>query len=78
MKQRASPAWQFGLQAFGELGPWDTWSPSDRQSHRAGPAIFGNLPMRDGQSLQVQAAYLVGSIYGQHGSMFSLRALCTF
>ena len=78
VKYRASRAWQFGVQGFGELGRWDTWSPSDQQSHRAGPAIFGTLPMGDGKSLQVQAAYLVGSIYGQHGSMFSLRAHYTF
>ncbi len=78
VKHRISSAWQFGLQGFGELGPWDAWAPSDRQSHRAGPAIFGTLPLRDGQSLRVQAAYLAGSIYGQHGGMFSLRALYAF
>jgi hypothetical protein len=68
----------FGLQGFGELGPWDHWAPHDQQSHRAGPALFGTLPLGDGRSFLCQASYLFGSIYGQHGAMFSLRAQYTF
>lgn len=68
----------FGLQGFGELGPWDHWASGDQQSHRAGPAVFGTLPLGDGQSFLYQASYLFGSIYAQRGTMFSLRAQYTF
>jgi hypothetical protein len=68
----------FGLQGFGELGPWDHWAPRDQQSHRAGPALFGTLPVADGQSVLYQASYLFGSIYGRHGVMFSARVQYTF
>jgi hypothetical protein len=78
LKRRVPPHWAFGLQGFGELGPWDRWSERDAQSHRAGPAVFATLPLRDGRSVQVQVAYLVGEINARHGRMFSLRAAYTF
>jgi len=78
IKRRVPPHWAFGLQGFGELGPWDHWSARAAQSHRAGPAVFATLPLRDGRSVQLQAAYLIGEIYAKHGRMFSLRAACTF
>ena len=46
VRHRYRPGLHFGAQGFGELGPWDHWSPVNRQSHRAGPAIFGTLPDR--------------------------------
>jgi hypothetical protein len=73
VKYRWRPLLQFGAQGFGELGPWDRWAPRDRQSHRAGPAAFGKIQLGDGRSLSYQAAYLVGSVYGRHGDMFSMR-----
>ena len=51
VKHRWRPALQFGLQGFAELGDWDHWAPRDQQSHRAGPAIFGSLPVGNGQSI---------------------------
>ena len=63
----------FGLQGFGELGPWDRWAPRERQSHRAGPALFGSVPIGAGRSLSYQAAYLLGSVYGHHADMFTMR-----
>jgi hypothetical protein len=78
VRYRWQPLLNIGLQGFGELGTWDDWSPRAQQSHRAGPAIFGTLPLGDGQSLLYQAAYLVGSTYGQHGSMFSMRIQYAF
>jgi hypothetical protein len=78
MRYRWRPPLHFGLQGFGELGPWDHWAPRDQQSHRAGPAVFGTVPLGESQALQWQGAYLFGSIYGRHGEMLSLRALYTF
>ena len=77
IKYRWRPVLQFGLQGFGELGEWDHWAPHDRQSHRAGPAAFGNVRVGE-QSISYQAAYLLGSIYGQNGSMFSMRIQYAF
>ncbi|MFI4930954.1 MAG: hypothetical protein ACHP83_11990 [Burkholderiales bacterium] len=78
VRYRWRPPLHFGLQGFGELGPWDHWAPRDEQSHRAGPAVFGTVPFGERQALHWQGAYLVGSIYGRHGDMLTLRALYTF
>ena len=78
VRYRWRPPLHFGLQGFGELGPWDHWAPRDQQSHRAGPAVFGTVPFGERQALHWQGAYLVGSIYGRHGDMLTLRALYTF
>ena len=78
LKHRWKPTLQFGLQGFGELGDWSHWSPRDQQSHRAGPALFGSLPVGRGQTIVYQAAYLIGSTYAQHGRMFSMRIQYAF
>lgn len=72
-KYRWKPAFQFGLQGFGEVGPWDHWSPGNRQSHRLGPMISGILPVGNAGEFKYQAAFLTGSIYGSDGHMFSMR-----
>jgi hypothetical protein len=72
------PAFDFGLQGFGELGTWNHWLPHDQQSHRAGPAFFGGWPLGDGRELRYQAAYLFGSVYGNNGQMFSTRIWYVF
>ncbi len=72
-KYRWKPAFQFGLQGFGELGDWDRWAPRNRQSHRAGPMVSGTLPIGATDSFKYQAAFLKGSVYGSRGNMFSMR-----
>jgi len=67
----------FGAQGFGELGPWDHWSPHDAQSHRAGPALFGSIDAGPG-TIGWQAAYLVGKTFGQRGDMFTMRVKYDF
>ena len=74
VKRRWLPQLQYGLQGFGELGNWNHWNPRDQQSHRAGPALFGNLAFGARTTLLYQAAILFGSTYGQNGNMFSVRA----
>ena len=78
IKHRWHPALQFGLQGFGELGEWDHWATRDRQSHRAGPAIFGSVSLGGKQALIYQAAILKGQIYGSNGTMFSARVQYAF
>jgi hypothetical protein len=49
---------QFGLQGFGEMGEWDDWAPRSEQSHRFGPAIFGEVSLGGSQKLEYDTAYL--------------------
>jgi hypothetical protein len=78
VRHRWMPLLNVGAQGFGELGRWDRWATADQQSHRAGPALFGTLPLGDGRTALYQAAYLFGSIYGRHGGMFTMRAQLAF
>ena len=72
LRYRWRPLLHFGAQGFGELGTWDDWAPRDLQSHRAGPALFGSLPLGPGK-VAWQAAYLAGKTYGQRGNMLTTR-----
>lgn len=72
LRHRWRPGWHLGAQGFGELGPWQSWSPRSAQSHRLGPAVFGSLGAGPGQ-LSWQAAWPLGSTYGQPGRMFKLQ-----
>ena len=67
----------FGAQGFGELGPWDDWLPQDQQSHRAGPALFGTVPLGPGK-VNWQVAYLAGKIDARRGNMFTMRVKYDF
>jgi hypothetical protein len=59
-KYRWMPAFEFGLQGFGEVGKWNDWESSDKQEHKLGPAVFGKLPTGNRQAIKYNAAYLVG------------------
>lgn len=78
VRHRWSRPLQFGAQGFGEIGRWDRWPAADRQSHRAGPALFGSVDTGAGQVLQYQVAYLWGRIYGRSGNMLTLRTQLVF
>lgn len=60
-KYRWKPEFEFGLQGFGETGDYDRWSPSEEQSHRAGPAVFGKLPLGGRRAIKYNAAWLIGT-----------------
>jgi len=68
---RLAPGWRAGVMGFGELGTWNHWS--DRQSHRAGPALRMGLGTVD-----VQAGYLFGKVYGQKAKMFTADVVIPF
>jgi hypothetical protein len=82
LRHRWHPLMNFGLQGFGELGHWSHWDESGRQSHRAGPALFGRVDLDQGsgdrQALLYQAAYLLGSVYSKRASMFTVRVQLQF
>jgi hypothetical protein len=77
VRHRWKPWLQFGLQGFGEVGPWNHWSPREAQSHRLGPALFGEVPVGD-QSIAWQVAYLSGSVYTVNCEMLTLRVKLDF
>jgi hypothetical protein len=77
VRHRWRPWLHFGAQGFGELGEWDDWAPRAKQSHRAGPALFGSVPLGE-RTLGWQAAWLTGSTYARHGHMFTARLKLDF
>jgi hypothetical protein len=54
----------FGVQAFGEMGPVSHWDPGREQTHRVGPAIFGKFPLGGRNVIQYNAAVLFGLTSG--------------
>jgi hypothetical protein len=64
LKYRYRPEFEFGVQAFGDMGKWDRWAPRQDQSHRLGPAVFGRIKLGGRQALRYNAAYLFGVTAG--------------
>ena len=60
-KYRLMREFEFGVQAFGELGKWSHWDSSDKQNHRIGPAIFGKIPTRTKEAIRYDFAWLLGA-----------------
>jgi hypothetical protein len=77
MKYRSKSAIQPGIQAYGEVGQWDHWLPSNQQSHRAGPALFGSRYFGK-HELEYEAAYLIGRNEARAAKTFSMRAQYIF
>ena len=74
LKYRWRPAFEFGAQGFGELGPWDRWLPRSAQQHRAGPAVFGRLKVGERQVVKYNAAWLLGLNDGAARNVFRMQA----
>ena len=77
LKYRWKGPVQPGIQAYGELGHWNHWLPSERQSHRAGPALFASRAF-GAHELKFEAAYLLGRNEGHAAKTFSMRAQYIF
>ena len=60
-KYRWKPEFEFGAQGFGETGDVDDWAPAEQQSHKAGPAVFGKLPLGGHQAIKYNAAWLLAT-----------------
>jgi hypothetical protein len=73
VRHRLTDSVHVGVQGFGELGPWNDWSTSAQQSHRAGPAVFGKLVLGDREAFRWQAAWLVGKVSATRGHMFTAK-----
>lgn len=60
-KYRWLPQFEYGIQAFGEMGKWNKWENSGDQNHRIGPAVFGKFALGGRQVIKYNAAYLFGT-----------------
>ena len=72
-KYRWTQAFEFGLQGFGDVGPWDDWSPSEQQSHRVGPAVFGKIPVGVHRAIRYNAALLLKASSGAPNNTFRMQ-----
>jgi hypothetical protein len=77
-KYRWRPAFEFGLQGFGEMGTWDHWKPSDEQSHVLGPAAFGKVGLGGHHALRYDAALLFAASSGAPARTLRFRVECEF
>ncbi len=78
LRRRWQPGLAYGLQGFGEVGPWRNWLAADRQSHRAGPMIAWQQATDAGGSLGLDLAVLRGKTFGRTGRMVSVRGIWRF
>jgi hypothetical protein len=74
IQYRWQPAFQYGLQGFGELGPWNHWSDHSLQTHRLGPALFGKIGLGGGRAIRYNAAWLIGATSGAPAHTVRLQA----
>lgn len=72
-KYRWLPALEYGLQGFGEMGPWDKWEPASEQAHKMGPAIFGKIHVGDRQAISYNAAWLFGASNAAPDNTFRMQ-----
>lgn len=74
VKYRWLPAFEYGLQGFGEVGKWNDWAPAEERTHRLGPAVFGKIGLGGRQAIRYNAAWLVGAATGAPDHTFRLQA----
>lgn len=73
-KYRWTPAFEYGIQSFGEVGKWDDWAPSNERGRRTGPAMFGKIPLGQGrEAIRYNAAWLIGTTQNVSDHTFRLQ-----
>jgi hypothetical protein len=73
VKYRWKPEFEYGLQGFGDVGPWDHWESHSEQPHIAGPAVFGKLHLGPKQAIRYNAAVLFGLTHEAPRTTFRLQ-----
>jgi hypothetical protein len=74
VKYRWRPAFEYGLQGFGDVGPWNDWHPKSTQAHIAGPALFGRNGLGGRQAIKYNAGLLFGLTDGAPRNTLRLQA----
>jgi hypothetical protein len=72
LKYRYSEPFEFGVQAFGNLGALDHWAPARLQAHRVGPVVLGKIPLRNERAFHYELGLLLGT--GGRSPPLTLRA----
>jgi hypothetical protein len=76
LKYRYRPMLEFGVQGFGDTGPWYHWTSFNSQFQNVGPAVFGHLALGGRQSIYYNAGWLFGTTSVTPGN--TLRAQIEF
>lgn len=74
LKYRWRPAFEYGVQGFGDVGPWNHWEPHAEQPHIAGPAIFGKIKVGEHHAINYNAGVLFGLTDGAPRHTVRLQA----
>ena len=74
LKYRWQQALEFGAQGFGETGKWNHFLPTNEQTHRLGPAVFGKLGLGGREAIVWNAAILFGVTQESPDWNFRLQA----
>jgi len=72
-KYRWLPQFEFGLQGFGEMARWDHWASAENRTDRAGPAVFGKLPLGERRAIRYNAAWLIGAAKASPDHTFRMQ-----
>lgn len=73
LKYRWTPAFEPGLQAFGNMGDWNDWGGTGQQSQRLGPAVFGKVDVGVHKALRYNFAVLLGTTAGAPKQTFRMQ-----
>ena len=73
VRYRWHPEFEFGAQGFGEVGPWNHWVRTSEQSHRWGPALFGEVKLGPTHKLAWNAGLLFGLTDGSPRNQLRLQ-----
>lgn len=73
VKYRWKKTFEFGAQGFGDMGKWNDWEPSDQQSHKLGPAVFGKISLGQRQAIKYNAAWLFGTTNASPDNNFRMQ-----
>ncbi|HXR35545.1 MAG TPA: hypothetical protein VN754_06335 [Candidatus Binataceae bacterium] len=61
VKYRYSQPFEFGLQAFGNVGAVNRWAGYEGETHRIGPVVLGKFPLANESSLSYNLGLLFGT-----------------
>lgn len=73
IKYRLQPSFELGLQGLGELGEWNNWASDSEQIHKAGPAVFGKIPLGGREAIKYNAALLKGTSTAASDTTFRMQ-----
>ncbi len=73
IKYRLQPSFEFGAQGLGEMGEWNNWASSSAQIHKAGPAVFGKIPLGGREAIKYNAAWLAPTSQAAPNNTFRMQ-----